>query len=467
MFSPDGRYLFGSAYYTGVSNIFRYELATGEIEAVSNAETGFFRPIPLSDGSLIVFEYSGQGFIPTRIDPVPLKDLGTITLLGNEIVKKHPVVRDWAVGSPADVDLDSLITNRDEYNPRQELGFAWGFPIIEGYRNSVAAGWSFTMQDPLVFNSLRVDLSYSIGGSIESNERFHADVLYEHVDWSFRYWHNDANFYDLFGPTERSRKGDAFIVGYETPLIFDLPRRMDFNAEVAYYMGLDTLPGNQNVEAEFTELLSGKTGLTYTNTQESLGSVTHEKGYRWDVEGYLDHANGKSFPKLRAGFDFGFALPIKHSSIWLYNAAGLAGGNRDNSLANWYFGAFGNNYVDDRAVQRYREFFSFPGFEIDQIASQDFAKSVLEWNLPPLRFKSVGTPSFYLTDLRTALFAGGLWADISDSEYEEFYSSFGLQIDLEFTVVHRLPMIFSIGFARGYIGGTKADDEFMFSLKIL
>ena len=30
VFSPDGRYLYGSSYYTGVSNIFRYEIATDE-----------------------------------------------------------------------------------------------------------------------------------------------------------------------------------------------------------------------------------------------------------------------------------------------------------------------------------------------------------------------------------------------------------------------------------------------------
>ena len=52
VFSHDGRYLYGSSYYTGVSNIFRYEVATGAIEAVSNAETGFFRPVPLADGRL-------------------------------------------------------------------------------------------------------------------------------------------------------------------------------------------------------------------------------------------------------------------------------------------------------------------------------------------------------------------------------------------------------------------------------
>ena len=61
VFSPDGRYLYGSSYYTGVSNIFRYEVATGEVEAVSNAETGFFRPVPLADGRLIVLTYTADG----------------------------------------------------------------------------------------------------------------------------------------------------------------------------------------------------------------------------------------------------------------------------------------------------------------------------------------------------------------------------------------------------------------------
>ncbi len=46
VFAPDGRHLYGSSYYTGVSNIFRYDLATGKLDAVDNAETGFFRPVP-------------------------------------------------------------------------------------------------------------------------------------------------------------------------------------------------------------------------------------------------------------------------------------------------------------------------------------------------------------------------------------------------------------------------------------
>ena len=78
VFSKDGRYLYGSSYYTGVSNIFRYEVATGAVEAVSNAESGFFRPVPLDDGRLLVLMYTGAGFVPATIDPVPIQDVSAI-----------------------------------------------------------------------------------------------------------------------------------------------------------------------------------------------------------------------------------------------------------------------------------------------------------------------------------------------------------------------------------------------------
>ena len=114
VFSPDGNFLFGSTYYTGASNIFRYELATDEIEAVSNSETGLFRPIPLEDGSLIVFRYTGEGFVPGIIDPEPLEDVAAINFLGNEIVKKHPVVKEWSVGSPAEIKLEDFAIEKGE-----------------------------------------------------------------------------------------------------------------------------------------------------------------------------------------------------------------------------------------------------------------------------------------------------------------------------------------------------------------
>jgi hypothetical protein len=142
VFSPDGRYLFGSAYYTGVSNIFRYELETGELEAVSNAETGFFRPLPLEDGSLIVFHYTGNGFVPARIDPQPLEDLNPVDFLGTRVVRKHPQLKDWQVASPASVNLEDAVIAEGMYSPGANMGRESMHPIIEGYKDEWAVGHS-------------------------------------------------------------------------------------------------------------------------------------------------------------------------------------------------------------------------------------------------------------------------------------------------------------------------------------
>lgn len=468
VFSHDGRYLYGSSYYTGVSNIFRYEIETGDIQAVTNADTGFFRPMPQPDGSLLALEFTGQGFVPVLFeDPQPLEDVSSILFLGNEIVSRYPVVRDWAAGSPADVPIDDMIVHQGKYRPQRELEFLDAYPILEGYRDTFALGWSFTFQDPLMLSTLNATVSYSVDGDLPSSERLHAEVEYSLLNWRFRYWHNYADFYDLFGPTKRARKGDAFIVSNKRALIFDEPRRLDLAFDLAYYTGLDTLPNNQNVPTSFEKLASGRVGLEYTHTKRSLGAVDHEKGFRWDAWAYGDYAENEFVPKARAGFDFGFALPWKHSSIWLYNAAGMADGDEDNALAYWFFGGYGNNYVDDGVVKRYREFYSFPGFEIDEVYGQDFAKTMLEWNLPPVRFTEVGIPSFYLAWLRPALFAGYLMTDVGDDESEGQYQTLGFQLDLEFTVIHELPMTLSLGYARGYIDGDSYDSEVMISLKIL
>lgn len=466
VFSPDGRYLFGSAYYTGVSNIYRYEVATGKIEAVSNADTGLFRPIPREDGSLIAFEYTGEGFTPVTIDPKPLSDLGAIKFLGNEIATKHPIVKSWAVGSPTKVQLDPLITNRGKYTPSKEMKVAATYPIAEGYKGYGSFGWHLIVEDPMQFNRLYVTASYTPTESLREAERFHFNIEYHTINGYLRYWHNDADFYDLFGPTERSRKGDAFLAGYKWPMIYDPPIQMSFAADLAYYTGLDTLPGNQNVQPSASEIASLDFKLDYTDTDKSLGAVDHEKGYRWELNWGTDFADSAFFPKARAGFDFGFPVGWAHSSLWFYSSAGLSGGDANNPLTPFYFGGFKNNYVDDKETKRYREYHTMPGFEIDEVSARSFAKTVAEWNLPPVRFEDVGTPSLYLGSIRPAIFGGVLWAD-PGLQTERTLGNAGAQLDFNFTLAHRLPMTLSVGYAAGIEDWTKQDEEWLISLKIM
>ena len=109
-----------------------------------------------------------------------------------------------------------------------------------------------------------------------------------------------------------------------------------------------------------------------------------------------------------------------------------------------------------------------PGFDLDAIAGRNFHRAMLEFNLPPIRFKRVGTPSFYLSWARPALFVSYLTTNVDDSLLRDEVSNAGLQIDFRFTIFSRLDMTLSLGYAKGFgSSSVMDDDEYMASLKIL
>jgi hypothetical protein len=199
-----------------------------------------------------------------------------------------------------------------------------------------------------------------------------------------------------------------------------------------------------------------------------LGAVDDEKGVAWSTTASADYVDGEIIPKFVGGFDIGFPLAWRHSSIWLRNWAGAAFGDADDEFANFYFGGFGNNYVDRGSIKRYREFYALPGFDLNEIPGRNFYRATLEWNLPPVRFDRVGIPGFYLSWARPALFVSALTTNLDDRSIRQEAQSAGLQIDFSFTILSRMDMTVSAGYARGFGNDPIVDDEeFMLSLKIL
>jgi hypothetical protein len=463
-FTPDGKSLLGNAYYTGASNVFRLDIASGKWEVLTNASTGFFRPQLRPDGTLLVYDYTGQGLNPSIVQPEVRQDLANVKFLGTEVVNAHPELKQWGVGSPAKVPLDSLITAQGTYDPFHRMRFDAHYPILSAYAQKPAMGYYFHIADPLQFRQFSMDLSVS-PYHVHGGERFHVDAEYQTPNWKLSYWHNLSDFYDLFGPVLRSRKGDAFIVDYTKPVIYDPPRQLDVFGSASAYFGLDQLPGAQNIPSP-KNLRSGEVGIKYTNTTKALGGVDHEKGIEGRIVAGTDQAEGHFYPRLYGGLSVGTALPWHNSSVWLYTWAGLVGGPRPDPLAAYYFGAFRNNYVDNRPEKRYREMEAFPGFEIDEIAARKFGRMTGEVNLPPIRFAEVGTPAFYLGYIRPAFFAGAMATQAQEGGSHRYYDV-GAQLDLSFTVALRLPMVLSVGAAAGWQDGHYRKTEWLASLKIL
>ena len=146
-----------------------------------------------------------------------------------------------------------------------------------------------------------------------------------------------------------------------------------------------------------------------------------------------------------AGVDYGIAAAVAEQLGLGLRPGRLRGGEPESPLGAYYFGSFRNNYVDNRPEKRYRELESFPGFDIDQIAARQFGKLTGEVNLPPVRFEEVGTAAFFLSYARPALFGGAMLPVARKRSYRLF--DVGAQVDLGFTVVMRLPMVFSVGVA--------------------
>jgi len=477
VFTPDGTNLYGSSYYTGISNIFRYELETEEMEAVSNAEAGFFRPTPLDDGNLLVLRYTGQGFVPTIIDPQPLDDVSAISFLGTEVIAKYPILQSWQVGSPADVPLDELITKEGEYTGFGNMGLQSIMPIIEGYKNEFALGARAVFSDPLMLENIDLSVSHSINSDLPSSEDIHAQLEWRHLSttmgplagvWTTTLRHNPADFYDLFGPTKQSLKGQSASINYEKILIYDRPRELDFEIDLSHYMNLDRLPRYQNIDATFDELTTLTSILSYSHVRRSLGAVDDEKGFKWRIAASGNRVDGDSIPKFFGNFDFGVPLPWRNSSLWFRNSAGVAIGEVDDEFANFFFGGFGNNYVDSGEIKRYRNEYAMPGFELNEIGGRNFYRSMLEVNLPPIRFQEVGGSRFFLSWARPAIFATALVTNTDNGALRRTVSNVGAQVDFQFVLMSKLNMALSIGYAVGFGDNVVGSpDEFMISLKVM
>ncbi|NIM52942.1 MAG: hypothetical protein GTN62_15735, partial [Gemmatimonadales bacterium] len=473
VFSPDGQYLFGSSYTSGVSNIYRYDFNADTMEAVSNAETGFFRPVPVSDDSVVVFRYTARGFVPSMIPNQVPDSVSAIRFLGNAIAAERPVVQSWQLPSASRINLDSLTTSRGAYRSLRHFKLDNAYPIVEGYEDAagtyaVAGGMRLNFSDRIGTTALDLSASYSPHGDLAPSERLHLSADFHHWNWRVSAALNPADFYDLFGPTKTSRKGYGLALGYQDNFFLDGPRSLGYTVGLAGYGGLETVPEYQNVTASFDKLLSLSASLEYQSLRSSLGAIDRELGTTWGLTLRSNYVNGSLYPRLNLDVSRGFLLPLDHSSLWLRGSAGAAlAGDRNEPFANFFFGGFGNNWVDYRAIRQFRNSESFPGIEINEVGGANYGRVQLEWMLPPLRFRRVGIPSFYLRWAGLSFFATGLMTNVDEELARRTIASVGAQLDLRLVTLSHLKSTFSIGFAVAREQGVPLKSELMFSFKIL
>ncbi len=381
VFSKDGKELYGTSYYTGVSNVFRIDLETKKLDALTNAETGMFRPIPYTADSIIAFRFSSKGFMPVAIPIRPTEDVAPINFLGQQIVEQYPVVKEWKLEppNPSRINIDSLTTNKGEYEGLGELRLASMYPVVQGYKNVYTLGLAASVSDPLPVHYFSMTGSYSPNRDLPEKERFHVLAQYLFRGWSFSAGYNSADFYDLFGPTKSSRKGYAGEVVYRETVFEERPRVLDYAITLSGYADIDRLPDYQNVTTSVDRFISLGVKLNYSALMRTLGANDAEKGMKATFTTSGKYGTKKYFPRFYTMFDYGMIL-WTHSSLWFRAASGHSFGDRTNNLANFYFAGFGNNWVDHGEVRRYRDYYSFPGVNLDDQAGLGGGISPGSWS---------------------------------------------------------------------------------------
>lgn len=467
VFSKDGKYLYGSSYLTGVSNIFQYSFESKKMDILTNSETGLFRPLDYSTDSLIAMRYSTQGFLPVIFKKQILYDVNAVNYLGQRVIEKNPELKNFKSGSPALIPIDSLKVFSGNYSPLNNFKLNSVYPIIEGYQNFVGYGLSFAFHDPFMLLSTNINFSYSPNINIPLKQRFHSSINLKYWYWDFEAAFNKADFYDLFGPTKFSRAGYQLSFGYNDVLIYQSPERMDYNLNLSYYGDLERLPEYQEISSSYDKLLSASGNIKYAYSRRTLGGIEEEAGYSFQLNFKSNYINNTIFPRIWLNADFGILLPLNHSSIWFRTSFGNSfAKDREETAANFYFGGFGNNWIDNKEIRRYRHYYSLPGRELNYLAGTNFGKLLLEWDLPPVHFNEIGFLSFYITYARLSFFSAGIVTNLDDYNLRKKMLSVGSQLDFELVLFSLMKSTLSFGYAMSFEKSFKPNKEFMVSLKI-
>jgi hypothetical protein len=123
--------------------------------------------------------------------------------------------------------------------------------------------------------------------------------------------------------------------------------------------------------------------------------------------------------------------------------------------------------VDRLETSRYREYYSFPGLELNQVAARNFARAQIEWNLPPVRFEQAGKPFLYVNWTRLSFFSTGLLSNFIRAADRGLYGNLGAQLDFRVVIFTYLNTTFSVGYAGASRRNGPTTGELMVSLKLL
>ncbi len=466
--SGDGRYLYYNAYVNGVSNIYRYSMKSGKSLALSHTIRGLFQPVALNSDSVLAFEFTVEGFKPVIIDNSPAKQLPAIEYYGQRVLAENPDIRSWPL-EPNEEKMNiknEAADGRQHYSALRHIHFHSVMPIVTGFQSQKAIGMYTHLADPLYIHDVQIEMGVTPYRLNLPVPRFHFKGRYEYRRrLKFGVDHNAPNFFDLANERKRSMIGNKFTATHTKFWKYDIPHKIKQVSEVALYTGIKAINDNL-VLVSRPDFVVMQSALTSANIRRSIGSVDSEKGSELSLTGMFFAVEPHKNADMVGGFhaEAGYYLPalFPHNILHFKLMGGYRRTLDDMAIGKFYFGGFGNRYLEDGKIRQYRKVFRFPGIPIYSLATDRFVKGLIEHSSPPYRPGGIHLGHHYLSYINASWYSQGLWLN---SPRSKLWLSLGAQINFNFKHWYNLQSTLSLGAARAW-WQDHHNNEWFISLKL-
>ena len=464
--SIDGSYLYWNAYTNGVSNIYRYDLQSEEIIPISNTIIGLFRPVEISNDSMIAMEFSPEGFTPVKFAIKKSERLPAINYFGQKILDKTPDLYELNLKPANEVIDKNSFTKEESFSSIGDVSIRTFIPIVSGFQSRVVLGLYSQLNDALLTHDLIMEAGVSPFKETTKDVKFHLRLKYSYKQkFILGIEHNAADLFDLFNKRKRGMLGSRYAIGYNHYWVYDNPLKIKHNTELSFYNGIKFINDNLT-EVKQPDYAILKSDLDIQNLRRSIGSIDWESGnkIKFSAMGYGSNPDSPQLSgQLMGEWDKYFIFLANHNVLHFKTSVGYHFINENLPETMFYFGGFGNREIEGEPVKQFEKMFRFPGVPIYSLVSDKFLKLMIENSFPPIRIPNISVASIELKNISVSIFSQGL---ISDSPEIDKIVDLGAQINIMFEHWYNLESTVSAGIAKAW--WSKGNDiEWFISWKLL
>ena len=364
-------------------------------------------------------------------------------------MEKSPQVKEWSIHP----SVNSFKVNQETqktYNGLYHIRPNSIIPIVSAFQDQATIGFYSHLGDPNFIHDIKVDVTYSPKFTNKLIPRFHFDIKYQYkLEWLLRYQHNASNFFDLVNKLKRSTIQKKITIQNTHYWLYDEPHKIKHVNDLSAYFDAQYINDN-TIRIYKPNFIVYQSVFESSNLRRSIGSIDAEKGVKWGFTIMTYHVDPKNFQHV-GGVHGECAIYTTwgwpHNTVHFKVDAGIRHTRNTMAIGWFYFGGFGNRYLENEDVNQFRKTFRFPGIPIYDLPANRFLKTLIEQKLPPLRFGNAYIQHHCLNYTDLSVFTQALATKL---KWQSLWLNAGAQVNLHFRHWYNLESTLSFGIAKAW-----------------